>query len=81
MSKYILRKFEPSSINPVDATGVNESASELNLKIITSAIAEVKSKFHKFKSLPSIFICIRIALAIMPKQKKSFTSIKRTLRI
>ena len=27
VSKYILGKFEPFSINPVDATGVNELAS------------------------------------------------------
>ena len=44
--KVYLGKFEPFSTNPVDSNR-RERVSELNLKIITSAVAEADSSFQR----------------------------------
>ena len=59
-----------------------EEQIQMILKTIwTNYVITLKSKFHHFLSLPSVFIFILTSLAMRPKRKKSFTSIKRTLRI
>ena len=57
-----------------------EEQIQMSLKTIWSDyVITLKSKFHHFLSVPSIFILISLAMRL--KRKKSITSIEKTLRI